>query len=182
MNISSICRTVSVLAPFWLVLGLPCQAQQPSPTARSQNEVQLLREAVVRLERENLELKAALDARQQEIAELRESQRDAMAALNSSQKTQKALTHEILAILQELHATVMRQEARVRGKGPLPKPPTEDPFGPKSKPLQQRKGPLPKPPAKDPFAGEASAGGAPKSSPSTISGPTSTSPRPEAAT
>ena len=134
MNTSLICRA---LVPFWLVLGvssMPCHAQQP---VRSQNEVERLREAVARLERENLELRSALAAREQEIAELSKSQREAIAALRISHETQEALRHEVLAILRELHATVMRQEARMRGKEPLPKPPAQPPA---------------KPPAEDPFA------------------------------
>ena len=49
MNTSFACRMVWLLVPLWLVLTLssmPCQAQQPSPKARSQDEVRQLRAEV----------------------------------------------------------------------------------------------------------------------------------------
>jgi hypothetical protein len=98
-----------------------------------------VRKQVAELMQSEREAVAALTVSQQnqkalisDRAELMQSERAAVAALAVSQENQKALINEMTQLRKTLE-TVLPQ----RGKGPLPKPPAskppaEDPFAPRS--------------------------------------------------
>jgi hypothetical protein len=118
MNISSIC--LAVLVPFLLVM--PCQGQQPP-----QNDVQL-REAVERLQVENIELKLEQKQLKAQLAALMQSEREAIAAMASfhevkaSQREVLEIQKSLLAEVRQLKQGMQRIFETVQGKKPLPKP------------------------------------------------------------